>query len=206
MASEGAGCLHTVHCSLKKCFHVLQEQHKAWKRALAACTPLLSSLANLAGQMQASQKVPFANTPLKDFPGLPERLRCKQRCAVEALLEELQQDQLTELQKVRDIAGAHVASVFLLCEQQADGLSLEAFFQRSALCPSLADMLEWLLDVEECYHRVYLGVKLLFLQVSCENMMEMQGLPKAWEQVLQQGVQNTVEEVLLKVSFFLEAV
>ncbi|CAI5781856.1 Hypothetical predicted protein [Podarcis lilfordi] len=206
MASGDSSSLHTIHSALQECFRALQEQHEAWKRVLAACTPLLSSLANLAEQMQASQKVSFANTPLRDFPDLPERLRHKQQCAMEALLEVLQQDHLMELQKVRDTVGVCVDSVFRLCEQPGDGLSLETTFQRSASCPSLADMLEWLLDVEEFYHRVYLGLKFLLLQVSYTNLMEMQALPKAWEQVLQQGLQNTAEEVLLKVSFFLEAV
>ncbi|XP_060113515.1 AFG2-interacting ribosome maturation factor [Heteronotia binoei] len=203
MASDDSPLPHTLRCSLQKCFCSLQEQHETWKRVLAACTSLLGSLSNLAEQMQASQKVDFANTPLRDFPSLPERLRCHQRCAAEALLEELWGKQL-ELQKVRDTVGIQIASVFQLYEQQED-LSQERAFQRSVLCPSLVDMLEWLLDVEGFYHSIYLEVKMLLLQVTYEDMPKMQALPQAWEQVLQHSLQNVVEDALLKASFFLEA-
>lgn len=90
MASEGSLLLPAVSSSLQKCYGALREQHETWKGTLVTCTPLFRSLANLAEQMQASKKVTFANTPLKDFMDLPERLWRKQRCAVEALLEELQ--------------------------------------------------------------------------------------------------------------------
>ncbi|XP_015266381.1 PREDICTED: uncharacterized protein C1orf109 homolog [Gekko japonicus] len=203
MASDDSLLPHTLRCFLQKCFRALQEQHETWKTALAACTSLLGSLSNLAEQMQASQKVAFANTPLRDFPSLPERLRCRQQCAAEALMEELW-GKLLDLQKVRDTVGVHVASIFQLYEQQ-EGLCQESAFQRSVLCPSLADMLEWLLDMEAFYHSICLEVKMLFLQVTYEDLPKMQTLPQAWEQVLQHSLQNMVEDVILKVSFFLEA-
>lgn len=59
------------------------------------------------------------------------------------------------LQKVRDTVGSHVANVLLLSNKQVGDLSLESYFQRSAVSPSLADMLEWLLDAEGFYHRMY---------------------------------------------------
>ncbi|XP_077193378.1 AFG2-interacting ribosome maturation factor [Paroedura picta] len=203
MASDDSTLPPALRCSLQKCFRNLQEQHDTWKSALAACTPLLGSLSNLAEQMQASQKVAFANTPLRDFPRLPERLRYRQQCAAEALLEELW-GKLLELQKVRDTIGVHVASLFQLYEQQ-EGLCQERAFQRSVLCPSLADMLEWLLDAEGFYHSICLEVKMLLLQATYEHLPKMQTLPQAWEQVLQHSRQNVVEDAVLKVSFFLEA-
>ncbi|XP_048357765.1 uncharacterized protein C1orf109 homolog isoform X2 [Sphaerodactylus townsendi] len=203
MASEDSSLPHPLRCSLQKCFRALQEQHETWKSALAACASLLGSLSNLAEQMQASQKVVFANTPLRDFSSLPERLRCRQQCAAEALLEELW-GKLLELQHVRDAVGVHVASIFQLYEQQED-LCQERAFQRSVLCPSLADMLEWLLDVEGFYHGIYLEVKMLLLQVKYEDLTKMQTLPAAWEQVLQHSRHSVVEDALLKVSFFMEA-
>nr|XP_056702024.1 ribosome biogenesis protein C1orf109 homolog [Euleptes europaea] len=203
MAPEDSSLPHTLRSSLQRCFRALQEQHETWKSVLAGCTPLLGSLSNLAEQMQASQKVAFANTPLQDFPSLPERLRCRQQRAAEALLEELW-EKLLELQKVRDAVGVHSTSVFQLYEQQED-LCQERAFRRSVLCPSLADMLEWLLDVEGFYRGIYLEVKILLLQVTYEDLTKMRALPEAWEQVLQRSLHTVVEDALLKVSFFLEA-
>nr|XP_020656293.1 uncharacterized protein C1orf109 homolog isoform X1 [Pogona vitticeps] len=205
MDPEGLACPHPVHSALRKCFRDLREQNEGWKRTLAACTPLFASLANLAEQMRALRKVAFGKSPLRGFPDLPERLGRKQRGAVEALLEELHQDKLQELQKVRDAVAVRVSGVSLLCEQLGDELVSTKAFQRSALWPSLAEMLEWLLDAEAFYHHVYLEVKLLVLQASCEDLAGLQALPAAWAQALQHGQQSVVEDVLLKVCFFLEA-
>ncbi|KAF4793699.1 hypothetical protein TURU_108588 [Turdus rufiventris] len=57
--------------------------------ALAASTPLLGSLAALAAQMRAAQRLPWDTTPLVAFPELRARLWQKQRGAAEALLEQL---------------------------------------------------------------------------------------------------------------------
>uniref|UniRef100_A0A8D2KZT3 Chromosome 1 open reading frame 109 n=1 Tax=Varanus komodoensis TaxID=61221 RepID=A0A8D2KZT3_VARKO len=195
MASEGPVLLHSMGGLLQKCFCILQEQHEAWKRVTAACTPLLDSLANLAEQMRASQRVVFARTPLGDFVHLPERLRRKQQCAVEALLREVVLGEgraALELQKVRDAVGLSVAGVFLFYGQHSSNGHLEHLLQRSALCPSLADMLEWLRDIEGLYHRTYLEAKLL-LQIGHADLAEVQALPKAWAQVLRSGLQDTVE-------------
>ncbi|XP_066494838.1 AFG2-interacting ribosome maturation factor isoform X2 [Tiliqua scincoides] len=203
MASDSLALLNTVQGSLETCFRVLQEQHEAWKNTLVACTPLLASLANLAEQMQASRNVPFTSTlPLRDFPCLQEKLLLKQQCAAEAVLEELQ-DRLADLQKVRDAVCSHVAHVLQLCKQPVEGLRLESYFQRSAICPSLVDMLEWLLDAERFYHHIYLEVRLLLLQVNYEKLTEMQTLPQTWEKVLQHSLQNPVEDLLVSCSLSL---
>jgi len=61
----------------------------AWRAAVAACAPLLASLAGLAAQMRAAQRLAWDGTPLGAFSELRERLWRKQRGAAEALLEEL---------------------------------------------------------------------------------------------------------------------
>uniref|UniRef100_A0A8D0GET0 AFG2 interacting ribosome maturation factor n=1 Tax=Sphenodon punctatus TaxID=8508 RepID=A0A8D0GET0_SPHPU len=170
---------------------------------LTAFMPLFSSLANLAEQMQSCQKVTFASTPLRDFPELAEQLKHKQRCAAETLLEELM-GKMAGLQRVRDTVSSSVGTVFQLYEQHADGLGLEASLQRSAVNPSLADMLEWLQDIESYYRHLYLESRLL-LQIRYENLPEMQALPQAWERMLEHNRQDVVQDALLKVSFFLEA-
>ncbi|KAH0631048.1 hypothetical protein JD844_005129 [Phrynosoma platyrhinos] len=205
MAPEGPALPPDIRSALQKAFRTIWDQHhEAWKRTLTACGPLLGSLGNLAQQMLALRKVALDRSPLRDFPDLPERLTDRHRAAAEAVLARLRQEKLLELQKVRDAVGVHVAEVSLLCDKRQDDLGLEGSFQRSSLCPSLADMMEWLLDIEGFYHRTYLEAKLLLLQIRYENLAEMQALPKAWEQVMQHSLQSTVEDALLKVSFFLE--
>ncbi|KAG6928345.1 chromosome 1 orf 109 [Chelydra serpentina] len=189
-----------LHRSLQKCFQAIQQQQEAWQTALTDCKPLLSSLSNLAEQMQACQKVTFAHTPLRGFPDLEEQLKYKQRCAAETLLEELG-GKVADLQKVRDVVSGYVGTVFQLYEQHADVLGLEASVQRTALIPSLADMLEWLHDIERYYRHVYLESNLLLLQVRYENLPHMQTLLQSWERILEHSSRNMVQDTLLKVSF-----
>ncbi|XP_074832293.1 AFG2-interacting ribosome maturation factor [Carettochelys insculpta] len=189
-----------LHQSLQKGFQAIHQQQGAWQQAMMECQPLLSSLSNLAEQMQACQRVTFAHTPLRSFPDLEEQLKNKHRSAAEILLEELG-TKVADLQKVRDAVSGYVGTVFQLYEQHVDVLSFEASVQRTALNPSLADMLEWLHDIEKHYRHVYLEIKLLLLQIRYENLPDMQTLPQSWERILEHSCNNIVPDTLLKVSF-----
>lgn len=79
---------------LRSGVRVLREQHRGWLEALAACLPLLRALGSLARQAEATQRASLAETPLRAFARLPERLRLKQRAAMEALLAELRREKL----------------------------------------------------------------------------------------------------------------
>ncbi|XP_031450759.1 uncharacterized protein C1orf109 homolog isoform X4 [Phasianus colchicus] len=71
----------------------------AWRAAVAACAPLLVSLAGLAAQMRAAQRLAWGGTPLGAFSELRERLWRKQRGAAEALLEELCERRYLEIRQ-----------------------------------------------------------------------------------------------------------
>nr|KAF6504095.1 hypothetical protein HJG63_001761 [Rousettus aegyptiacus] len=68
--------LLAVQEALKKCFPVVEEQQGLWQSTLRDCQPLLTSLSNLAEQLQAAQNLRFEDVPsLRSFPDLKERLR-----------------------------------------------------------------------------------------------------------------------------------
>lgn len=77
------------HQELRKCFQSLKANQTVWNGVLEECTPLLSSLGNLAEQLRALKSVEIANTPLSTFPNLPERLQHKLLNAVDTVLGEL---------------------------------------------------------------------------------------------------------------------
>lgn len=56
---------------------------------------------------------------------------------------------------MRDTVSSHVEQVFRIYEQHADVVGLDAVLQPSAESPSVADMLEWLQDVERHYRSSY---------------------------------------------------
>ncbi|XP_039185221.1 uncharacterized protein LOC120301719 isoform X2 [Crotalus tigris] len=126
---------------LRSATRVLHEQHRGWLEALAACLPLLRALGNLARQAEATQRAPLAETPLRAFARLPERLRLKQRAAMEALLAELRREKLPALREARDAVGARVAPLLALGGPHPN--------------PAWADLLAGLLDAEALFHAVY---------------------------------------------------
>ncbi|XP_032733192.1 uncharacterized protein C1orf109 homolog isoform X2 [Lontra canadensis] len=137
--------------ALRKCFPVVEEQQGLWQSTLGDCQPLLASLSNLAEQLQAAQNLRFEDVPpLRAFPDLKERLRRKQLAAGDTVLDKLG-EKLATLLKVRDTISRHVEQVFEIYEQHADLIGIDAVLQASVLSPSVADMLEWLQDIERHY-------------------------------------------------------
>ncbi|KAM6428551.1 AFG2-interacting ribosome maturation factor [Liasis olivaceus] len=175
----------------------LHEQHRAWRGALAACAPLLRALGNLARQAEAARRVAFGETPLRAFARLPERLRLKQRAAMEALLVELRREKLPALREARDAVGARAAALLAL-----GGAGPGA--PPPAPGPRWADLLAGLLDAEALYHAVYLEARLLLLSLSYRDLPGLRAAPRAWERITRQGRRGRVEDALLKVSLFLE--
>ncbi|KAM5321281.1 AFG2-interacting ribosome maturation factor isoform 2-T2 [Glossophaga mutica] len=143
--------LLAVQEALKKCFPVVEEQQGLWLGALRDCQPLLASLSNLAEQLQAAQGVRFEEVPaLRAFPDLKERLRRKQLEAGDTVLDKLG-ERLAVLLKVRDTVSSHVEQVLQIYEKHADAVGIDAVLQASVVSPSVAEMLEWLQDIERHY-------------------------------------------------------
>nr|XP_026249160.1 uncharacterized protein C1orf109 homolog [Urocitellus parryii] len=173
--------LLAVQEALKKCFPVVEEQQGLWESTLRDCSPLLASLSNLAEQLQAAQSVRFQDVP-----------------ALRSLFHR------ATLLKVRDTVSSHVEQVFRIYEQHADVVGLDAVLQPSAESPSVADMLEWLQDIERHYRSSYLKRKYLFSSIQWGDLAGIQALPKAWDQISADEHQDLVQDILLNVSFFLE--
>ncbi|XP_065600409.1 AFG2-interacting ribosome maturation factor [Cyrtonyx montezumae] len=175
----------------------------AWRAAVAACAPLLASLAGLAAQMRATRRLAWDGTPLGAFSELRERLWRKQRGAAEALMEELC-GRREELRAVRDAVEAGAAAVLRVYEERATELGLAEVLRRGPRCPSLADALEGLQDVERYYRHLYLEIKLFLLLISCDNLADMEALPQAWEKILERYGEDTVQDAFLKITLFLD--
>ncbi|CAH6790850.1 9930104L06Rik [Phodopus roborovskii] len=177
---------------LRKCFPVVEEQQGLWQSTLQGCSPLLSSLSNLAEQLQAAQNLRFEDVlALRPFPDLQERLRRKQLEAGDIVLDKLA-ERLATLLKVRDTISSHVQRVFQTYEQHSAALDMDAILQPSAVSPSVADMLE------------YLKRKYLLSNIHWGDLASIQALPKAWDQISEDECQTLVPDILVSVSFFLE--
>lgn len=189
---------------LRKCFPVVEQQQGLWQSTLQDCSPLLSSLSNLAEQLQAAQNVRFEDVPaLRPFPDLQERLRRKQLEAGDIALDKLA-DRLATLLRVRDTISSHVERVFQTYEQHSAALDMDAVLRPSVVSPSVADMLEWLQDIDRHYRSSYLKRKYLLSSIHWGDLASIQALPKAWDQISEDECQSFVPDILVSVSFFLE--
>ncbi|XP_006886525.1 PREDICTED: uncharacterized protein C1orf109 homolog [Elephantulus edwardii] len=196
--------LLAVREALRRCFPAVEDQQGVWRSTLSDCQPLLASLSNLAEQLQAVQNVRFEEVhSLRAFPDLKERLRHKQLAAGDTILDKLG-DKLATLLKVRDTVSSHVEQVFQVYQQHADRIGIDAVLQPSVVSPSLADMLEWLQDIERHYRNSYLKRKYLLSSIQWGDLANIQALPKAWDQISEDKHQDLVQDTLLNVSFFLE--
>ncbi|XP_074750475.1 AFG2-interacting ribosome maturation factor [Strix uralensis] len=192
-----------VAAALRQWAAAAARQDAAWRAALAGWAPLLGSLAGLAAQMRAAQRLAWGGSSLSAFSDLRARLWRKQRGAAEALLEQLG-SRRAELRAVRDAVGAGVAAVLRLYEERAAELGLAAALRRGPRCPSLADALEGLQDVERYYRHLYLESKLLLLHISCDSLADMEALPQSWERILERYKEDVVQDTLLKISLFVD--
>ncbi|KAM6108637.1 AFG2-interacting ribosome maturation factor [Pterocles gutturalis] len=192
-----------IAAALREWAAAAARQDAGWRAALTAWAPLLGSLSGLAAQMRAAQRLAWGGSPLGAVAGLRARLWRKQRGAAEALLEELG-GRRAELRAVRDGVAAGVAAVLGRYEERAAELGLAAALRRGPRCPSLADALEGLRDVERYYRHLYLESELLLLRARCDSLAEMEALPQSWERLLERYKGDVVQDTLLKISLFVD--
>lgn len=200
-----AVALVSVQQSLRRCFDIIEKQHEEWKLAIAECDSLVVTLSNLAEQLQACNKVTFEKTPLNIFSDLQDRLYFKLEAAMDLTLEKLN-DKMCTLQKVRDTVSHQVGSVLYVYEINVEKLGVDASLKRSSLSPSVADMLEWLQDIEKYYRNQYIKRKLM-LQLKPNHLSEIQILPRVWGELEDKSSakKQLVQDTLLNVSLFREA-
>ncbi|KAL1256165.1 hypothetical protein QQF64_014226 [Cirrhinus molitorella] len=163
----------------------------------------MGSLGNLAMQLKALKNIQLANTPLASFVSLDERLHYKLSLAVDAVLAKLA-GKMDALQKVRDAISQQVSAVFQFYEKNTDTLDIKTCVSRSAICPSISDMLEWL-QAADRYYRLQLVQRRNLLQTLTPNdltLMEM--APKRWESLHSASGEQRITDALCQVSFFME--
>ncbi|KAM9824054.1 AFG2-interacting ribosome maturation factor [Neosynchiropus ocellatus] len=196
--------LPALQQALRRSFQSLDGSQKQWASVSSECAPLLVSLGNLAEQSRALSAVHISRTPLRVFPDLEDRLTFKLVQAADVLLCKLH-EKMSSLQSVRDSVGNQVAAVFQLYQQNLDHLDLHAATQRSAIVPSVADMMAWLQDAERHYRQQYLRRKALLQTLKAEELSKLELISKRWNSLENPSAERHVSDMLCKVSFFLES-
>ncbi|KAL6457146.1 hypothetical protein MHYP_G00341090 [Metynnis hypsauchen] len=196
--------LLSLHQELRECFRSLEASRTVWGSALEECSPLLSSLGNLAEQLRALKSVELLSTPLAKFPDFQERLQHKLTQAADTVLSRLS-EKMDALQVVKDSISKQVFAVFQLYEQNSDFLDLRSCVARSAISPSIADMLEWLQDAEYYYRVQYVQRSSLLQMLKPDDLTLMETAPKRWASLDSPSREERISDALFQVSFFLES-
>lgn len=102
------------------------------------------------------------------------------------------------------MVSSHVEHVLQTYERHADTIGLDAVLQASAASPSVAEMLEWLHDIERHYRNFYLRRRHLLSSIQWGDLENIQALPKAWDRISEAEHPDLIRDILLSVSFFLE--
>ncbi|XP_027004279.2 uncharacterized protein C1orf109 homolog [Tachysurus fulvidraco] len=193
-----------LHQEVRKCFESVKANQAVWKEVLEECTPLVSSLGNLIEQLRALKNVEIANTPLNAFPNLPERLQYKLLNAVDTVLRELS-TKVDALGSVQDSVCKQVSAVFRIYEHNSDVLPISTCVARSALSPSIADMLEWLQDAERFYRIQYIQRRNLLQELKPGDLALIETVQKRWTSLYSHKGEEQISDALFQVSFFIDS-
>ncbi|TRY53660.1 hypothetical protein DNTS_008661 [Danionella cerebrum] len=189
-----AQALSSLHAELKRSFAILEASRREWEKCLDECRAYVSSLGNVAVQMKALKQTRIEKTPLSGFPGLPERLQYKLSLAMDELFRKMNEN----------IISRQVSSVFALYERQSQALDIGVCVSRSALAPSIADMLQWLQDAEKYYRLQLLQRRNLLESLTLDDLTVMETAPKRWEDLCSDAQEQKISDALCQVSFFVE--
>uniref|UniRef100_A0A663FFW2 Uncharacterized protein n=1 Tax=Aquila chrysaetos chrysaetos TaxID=223781 RepID=A0A663FFW2_AQUCH len=160
-------------------------QDAAWRAAMAAWAPLLVSLAGLAAQMRAAQRLAWGGSPLGPFGDLRERLWRKQRGAAEALLEQLGGRRCGP-------CGTPWGPAWPPCCGCTRSGRRSWAWRRP--CGAGRAAPRWLTRWRGCRTwRRYLESKLLLLRIRCDSLADVEALPQSWERILARYKEDVVQ-------------
>lgn len=135
--------------SLKLAFCAFKEQKRAWEKFMNNCSPHLRAIATLREIQTNCRAAKLVGTELLyKFPDIRERLL---RNVENELLGEKDQLEsiLKDLKKSHNILSSACQQAIQAYEQHSQSLSVEDICYRSEVCPSVADMLEWMTSAEQ---------------------------------------------------------
>ncbi|CAH1269205.1 C1orf109 [Branchiostoma lanceolatum] len=187
---------------LKSAYVTVQKQTVRWKEIHGNSEQYVNSLCNLSEQLDSCEKVPDDLAAfLKDFPDLKIRLRAKLLEEMEKMVGKLRET-LCSLQEVSNSVSRQYAASMHTYHTHAVELGIPKVVERSATEPSVADMLEWLGDIDRAVRELYLQKQFLLDTLSYDDTRQMQSLLKKWTQG--SDLDTMVMGILAHLTFFLE--
>lgn len=186
---------------LRKSFTSVKDQLSCWDSTVDHSRGILESLSNLVLQLQACDKTSFDREPLAQFTDLKQKLKYKLITSLEHVMGILRKD-LHSLEEVTRRLAQHKESCFEVYNGHADALGIDKAVQGTPTRPSIAECLEWMVDIERCYRELYDEREELLDCVRYDDLTTIQRLQRSYRK---QGNVYRVEALMEKVALFLSA-
>ncbi|XP_038077294.1 uncharacterized protein C1orf109-like [Patiria miniata] len=201
--TTSAGGEETIHKQLRRSFKMVGQQVTVWQEASERSVSVVQSLVNHAEQLQCCRRAAKdgCSDVLQRFPDLKDRLEFKLLGSMEVILARLK-SQLLTMEGVCKKHTQHSAYSLNAYHIHYREVGVAKGLVRSATWPSIADMLQWLADVDLLYRRLYAEKQWLYDTISYDNLDEFPSLVSRWKR--NDGELTAVKNVLAHVAFFME--
>ncbi|XP_071957531.1 AFG2-interacting ribosome maturation factor-like [Antedon mediterranea] len=187
---------------LKKSFKTVNVQETQWKEINIKSLVLVESLLNLAEQRNCCLRaVEAANNPVvAQFPDLADRLNASLLYSMEVVMKKLRENMhsLQEIQKKVSRINNNSMEVY---NKHHKVLGLDRAIKRSATCPSISDMLEWLADLARIFSQEITMRNVLLDKIRYEDENSMKKLRIEFKE---DNITNHAQDNVLKLVLFLE--
>lgn len=181
---------------LKKCLHT-------WKESQQTMISATEKISNFTDQFQCCSKVGTDDLEIgRQFPDLKEKLLFKIECEVDRIFMELRTE-INTMKECCDKLTRQYDNCIKTYNKLSSAEDLSMICERTATCPSVADMLEWLLASETLFRQQYLCKQQLMKMFRMNNDVSTELFLKEWE-IGDKEMINEVEGYLCYTSFFLE--
>nr|XP_054765282.1 ribosome biogenesis protein C1orf109 homolog [Lytechinus pictus] len=204
-SSNSSKILDLMHKQLRKSLKNIDSLRDAWKVTSSAASSSINSLQNVIEQYHCTLRCVQSQTPdimlVKRFPDIHKGVQYKLIQEMELLMEKLG-SAIDELQAIHSKVHQQYINSVTVYKKNAEYLPLDKITTGTATWPPIADILEWLKDLDSLFSFLYENQRQVLATVDYENEELMQNLSKNWNKGYKE-TEESLENVLAHVSFFM---
>lgn len=141
---------------LSKSYEDIERLLNLWTETDRHSNELIQSLTSPLEQLHSCEKACFKRSPLVDFDGLKEKLQHKLLKQTEIIMAKLQDDMNT-FKIISKKMSTHWSSSLQVYTLYSGSLPMTMVCEGTPTQPSIADLLEWLNDLERIHRELYEG-------------------------------------------------
>ncbi|KAM7451253.1 hypothetical protein ABFA07_001296 [Porites harrisoni] len=150
MEEKESLCLEKI----AKTYREVERQLNLWKETDCHSTEQIQSLRSPLEQLHSCEKANFNDSPLSNHERLKQKLQFKLLKQTECIMAKLQQD--LEMYKSLSMKLSSLwSSTLQVYSLHSSALPMSVVCDGSPTQPSIADLLEWLSDLERIHNELY---------------------------------------------------